>query len=160
VCADCAGSWTYQSSLDPHSTHSHTDFVILYAGCPIFWKSKIQSITAPSTTETEYIVLSSPLREVIVIIHYSRLKQTSPPIHYATPRIKCRTFEENMSCLNLATTHRTYPRTKHLSIQLHHFQSHVVNKIITVEHISTTEQFVNFLQNLYHGYNSIKYEID
>ena len=65
VDADWAGAWTFSSSFDPLSTHSRTGFVILYAGCPILWKSKIQSITALSTTKAEYIALSSALREVI-----------------------------------------------------------------------------------------------
>ena len=144
VDADWAGSWTYQSSLDPLSTHSRTGFVILYAGYPILWKSKIQSITALSTTEAEYIALSSALREVIaIILLLEDLNKQGLPIHCVAPRIKCRTFEDNMSCLNLATTHRTRPRTKQLSIRLHHFRSNIVNKIITVEHISTTEQLVD-----------------
>ena len=144
VDADWAGSWSYQSSMDPLSTHSRTGFVILYAGCPILWKSKIQSITALSTTEAEYIALSSALREVIGLIHLLEdLNSKGLPIHCATPKIKCRTFEDNMSCVNLATTHRTRPRTKHLSIRLHHFRSHIVNKIITVEHVSTKEQLAD-----------------
>ena len=144
VDADWAGSWSYQSSMDPLSTHSRTGFVILYAGCPILWKSKIQSITALSTTEAEYIALSSALREVIGLIHLLEdLNSKGLPIHCATPKIKCRTFEDNKSCVNLATTHRTRPRTKHLSLRLHHFRSYIVNKIITVEHVSTKEQLAD-----------------
>ena len=69
VDADWAGSWTYHSSHDPLSTHSRTDFVIYDAGFPSIWKSKIQYITTLSTTEAEYIALSTALREVIGIIH-------------------------------------------------------------------------------------------
>ena len=144
VDADWAGAWTFGSSYDPLSTHSRTGFVILYAGCPILWKSKIQSITALSTTEAEYIALSSALREVIAIIHLLEdLHSNGLPIHCATPKIKCRTFEDNMSCLNLATNHKTRPRTKHLSIRLHHFRSHIVNKTISIEHVSTTKQLAD-----------------
>ena len=64
-----AGAWTFNPSYDLLSNHCRTGFVILYTGCQIMWKSKIQSITALSTTEAEYISLSSVLREVIVIIH-------------------------------------------------------------------------------------------
>ena len=68
VDADFAGSWSSHSSHDPLSVHSRTGFCIFYAGCPILWKSKIQSIIALSTTEAEYVALSSALREVIPII--------------------------------------------------------------------------------------------
>ena len=144
VDADWAGSWTYHSSHDPLSTHSRTSFVIYYAGCPILWKSKLQTITALSTTEAEYIALSSALREVLGIIHLLEdLHKNGLPIHCATPKIRCRTFEDNMSCLKLATNHRTRPRTKHLSIRLHHFRSHIVNKTITIEYISTHDQIAD-----------------
>ena len=48
-----------------------------------------------------------------------------------------------MSCVKLANVHRTRPRTKHLSLRLHHFRSHIINKSITVEHISTKEQIAD-----------------
>ena len=44
-------------------------FVIMYAGCPIIWKISMQKLVALSTTEAEYIALSSALREVIAIIN-------------------------------------------------------------------------------------------
>ena len=130
--------------FDPISTRSRTGFVVLYAGCPILWKSKIQSLTALSTTEAEYIALSAALREVIGIIHLLQdLKDNGLPILGTKPKICCRTFEDNKSCIALATNHRTRPRTKHLSIRLHHFRSFVVNKIISVEYVSTTEQIAD-----------------
>ena len=45
-----------------------------------------------------------------------------------------------MSCVKMADNHKTLPRTKHLSLQLHHFHSHILRKIITVKHISTKQQ--------------------
>ena len=37
---------------------SRTGFVISYAGCPIYWASKLQTEIALSTTEAEYMALS------------------------------------------------------------------------------------------------------
>ena len=144
VDADFAGTWTINSLLDPLSCHSRTGFLISYAGCPILWKSTCQNLIALSTTEAEYIALSSALREVIAIIHLLEdLQSHSLPIHCPTPIIKCRTFEDNMSCVKMANNHKTRPRTKHLSLRLHHFRSHIVRKIITVEHISTKHQLAD-----------------
>ena len=144
VDADWAGSWTQLSSPDPLSVHSRTGFLIAYAGCPFLWKSKIQSLIALSTTETEYIALSSALREVIVIIHLLEdLTKQVLPIINSTTVFKCKTFEDNMSCIKLATTHCTCPRTKHLSLRLHHFRSHIVNKLITIEYIHTKDQLAD-----------------
>ena len=110
------------------------------------WKSKMQPLIALSTTEVEYIDLSSALREIIGIIHLlEELEQQGFHIHKVTPKITYNTFEDNMSCINFATSHRTRPRTKHLSLKLNHFRSHVVNKTITIKHISTKDQIANIL---------------
>ena len=141
VDADFSGTWTHLSAGDPLSCHSRTGFVMSYAGCPILWKSKVQSLIALSTTEAEYIAHSSVLREVISLIQLLEdLQSHGLPIHTSTPKITCRTFEDNMSYVKMANNHKTRPRTKHLSLRLHHFRSHILRKIITVEHISTTQQ--------------------
>lgn len=144
VDADFAGSWSDESSHDPLSTHSRTGFVIMYAGCPIMWKSTMQNLVSLSSTESEYIALSSALREVIGIMNLlNELKSRNFAFNEAIPVVKCRTFEDNMSCIEIATNHRTRPRTKHLSVRLHHFRSHVVSKTITIEHLSTKEQIAD-----------------
>jgi len=110
------------------------------------WKSKMQPLIALSTTEEEYIALSSALREVIGIIHLlEELEQQGFHTHNVTPKITCKTFEDNMSCIKIATSHRIRPRTKHLSLRLHHFRTHVVNKMITIDHIHTKDQIANIL---------------
>jgi Reverse transcriptase (RNA-dependent DNA polymerase) len=144
VDADWAGSWQERSSNDPLSSHSRTGFVILYAGCPIIWGSKMQQLIALSTTEAEYIALSTALRDVIHVIHLlEELHNHGFNIHHPTPKVTCRTFEDNKSCIEIATNHKTRARTKHLSVRLHHFRSHVVNKTITIEHVSTKEQIAD-----------------
>ena len=99
---------------------------------------------ASNTTEAKCIALSTALREVIAIIRLLEvLKSQDSPIHGSTPRIKCKTFEDNMSCISSATSHKTRPRTKHICIKLHHFRSSVVNKIISNEYVSTKDQITD-----------------
>ena len=71
------------------------------------------------------------------------LKARNFPIHQATPKVKCKVFEDNGSCIEIATNHKTRPGTKHLSARLHHFRSHTLNKTITVEHVSTKHQLAD-----------------
>jgi hypothetical protein len=113
----------------------------MYAGCPIVWASKMQSLISLSTTEAEYIALSSSLREVIAIINLmNELTSRKFNFPFPTPTVRCKVFEDNMSCIEIATNHRSRSRTKHLSVRLHHFRSHILNKTITIEHINTKEQ--------------------
>ena len=96
VDTDWAGSWNFPSSLNPISTRSRTYFVIIYAGCLILLKSKIQSLTVISTTEAEYITLSAALREVIgIICLLEDLQDNGLPILGTKPKICYRTFEDN-----------------------------------------------------------------
>ena len=71
------------------------------------------------------------------------IKQRGFDMYSPTPHVICRTFEDNKSCIEIATNHRTRPRTKHLSVRLHHFRHHVIKKTITIEHISTKEQIAD-----------------
>jgi hypothetical protein len=144
VDADWAGSWQHRSSPDPLSAHSRTGYVIMYAGCPIIWASKMQTLVALSTTEAEYIALSSALREVIYVMNLlNELQGRGFRLNTSTPVVRCKVFEDNQSCIEIATNHRTRPRTKHLSVRLHHFRSHIVAKTITIQHISTKEQIAD-----------------
>eukprot|EP00957_Ditylum_brightwellii_P075665 5750066-Ditylum_brightwellii.AAC.1 len=65
VDTDFAGSWRKADADNPDNLMSHTGFVIIYAGCPVLWQSKLQTEIALSTAETEYIALSSAMYEVI-----------------------------------------------------------------------------------------------
>ena len=144
VDADWAGNWHEDFSDDPGCANSRTGYLITYAGCPLIWASKMQSLIALSTTEAEYIALSTALREVIHLMHLlDEIKQLGFPVLHRTPRITCKTFEDNKSCLEIATNHKSRPRTKHLSVRLHHFRSYVAAKLIDIQHISTVDQLAD-----------------
>jgi hypothetical protein len=109
----------------------------------------MQPLIVLSTTEAEYIALSMALPEVIDVMHLMpELKNKKFTVYLPTPKITCRTFEDNQSCIEIATNHKTRPRTKHLLVRLHHFRSHIVSKSITIEHVSTTEQIADTFTKL------------
>ena len=61
VDADFAGGWKDVNHNIPESVLSRTGFFIMYAGCPVTWGSKLQTEISLSTTESEYIALSSAI---------------------------------------------------------------------------------------------------
>ena len=70
VDADFAGLWDRATAQDdPSTARSRSGFVIMFAGCPIIWMSKLQTEIALSTTEAEYIALSESLRHVIPVMN-------------------------------------------------------------------------------------------
>jgi hypothetical protein len=150
VDADWAGNWDKRFATDPASVFSRTGYVILYAGCPIIWASKMQSVVALSTTEAEYIALSTALREVICMMNLLKeLKQRGIPIPFTKPKVTCRVFEDNAACIELAKEPKLRPRTKHLAVRLHHFRDYVQRGEIDIQHINTKHQIADiFTKNL------------
>ena len=145
VDADFAGGYSDANALDPQSCLSRTGYVITYANCPIIWSSKMQSTISLSTTEAEYVALSSALRDVIFLMELAQeFELHGAPIPKSDkPLITCRTFEDNVGALELANNPKLRPRTKHIAVQFHHFRSYVQRKLITVQHVSTTEQIAD-----------------
>jgi hypothetical protein len=69
VDADFSGNWNKPTAADdPATSKSRTGFVIKFADCPLLWTSKLQTITALSSTESEYMALSASLRDAIFVM--------------------------------------------------------------------------------------------
>jgi hypothetical protein len=122
--ADFAGTYHPDDAEHQSDTaRSRTGFILKYAGCPLLWASRLQSEIALSTTESEYISLSSALREVIPIMHLIReLRDAGFTYTQHKPRIYCKAFEDNSGALEMAKTPKMRPRTKHINIKYHHFR--------------------------------------
>ena len=100
----------------------------------------MQTTIALSTTEAEYVALSTAMQDVMYFINLiSELKQFGIDLPEAVPKPStvCGVFEDNIGALELANTPKLWPRTKHLAIQLHHFRQYILNKTITVEKVDT-----------------------
>ena len=97
----------------------------MYANCPVFWRSTLQTEIALSTAEAEYIALSSALRQVLPLMTMMEEIQTVFPIHVSKPDFVCKVHEDNQSCIKMATGTKFSPRTKHIALKYHNFRSRV-----------------------------------
>ena len=86
VDADFAGGWDPGDALNADNVYSCTGYVISYAGCPIFWQSKLQTEIALSTAEAEYIALSQALRETIPMTNLMREMNAIFPLYLPWPK--------------------------------------------------------------------------
>jgi hypothetical protein len=60
------------------------------------WSSKMQTLIALSTIVAEYIALSTGLYKMISIINLvEEFKKLGFDIHSDTPKVNCKTFEDN-----------------------------------------------------------------
>jgi hypothetical protein len=118
----------------------------MYAGCPVTWKSQMQTEIALSSTESEYTRLSYALRDAIQTMELLKeMKQLGFPVQSTTPAVHCKVFEDNSGALEIATTHKYRPRTKHLNVKLHHFRDYITRKEISVHPIGTSDQLADYL---------------
>ena len=147
VDASFAGNWDKQDALtgDRDTARSRHGYIILYYGCPLIWKSQLQTEIALSSTESEYTGLSYALREAIPLMSLlEELKEHGFPVEQTKASVQCKVFEDNSGAIEIATNHKWRPRTKHLNCRLHHFWSYVPHSI-SIQHIPTDKQPADML---------------
>ena len=147
VDADFSGNWQQgDTHNDPMTAKSRSGWIVRFSGAPITWASKIQTITALSTTEAEYTAVSTSLREVIPLM--GMLKEATEQgvqIDNLPPKIYCTVFEDNSGALEFARLPKMRPRTKHINQSYHHFREHVERQEIHVQATPTEEQMADIL---------------
>ena len=140
----CQG-WNKADADDSENVLSRMEYVIMYAGCPIHWVSRLETEIALSTAEAEYIALSQALREVIPLMSLLEELHKIFPLHLVTPKFVCKVHEDNQSCISMAKTQKFTPRTKHIALKYHHFRSAVKAGRVTITYCRTTEQRADIL---------------
>jgi hypothetical protein len=122
VDASHAGEWKKETASNEDMAKSRTGYIIMFAGCPLIWLSKLQTEIALSFTKAEYIALSTATREIIYLIDFFReAKDKGVPINVNNAVVHCKIFEDNSGAIEMAKVPKMCPRTKHLNIKYHHF---------------------------------------
>jgi hypothetical protein len=135
--------WNEDTSDEPYSVKSCTGYVILFANCPVIWTSKLQTEITLSTMEAEYIALSQAMRDLIPMRTLLSELGTLTNLTFGDTITYSTVFEDKKGCVELATTPRMRPRTKHIAIKYHHFRSHVANGNIKIKSIDTKHQLAD-----------------
>ncbi len=110
VDADFAGNWK-QSEADSRDTAcSRHGYIILYTGCPILWASQLQTEIALSSTESEFVSLSTALHATIPIMELVKeLKSQRFDMVSTQPTVHCRVFEDNSGALKITQIPNMHP---------------------------------------------------
>jgi hypothetical protein len=145
VDASHAGEWSKEDAAsDPITAKSRTGYVIMFAGCPLVWASKLQTEIALSSTEAEYIALSTATREIIPLIEFLKeAKERGVPVDVKDAAIHCKIFEDNSGAIEMAKVPKMRPRTKHLNIKYHFFRQHVQTVLLSVHAVKTEDQITD-----------------
>ena len=149
VDADFTGRYGRDPDTESTSVKSRTGYIVKLGGCPVFWKSQLQSSIALSTAEAEYVALSQSLRVLLpmqellneIITHVD----VPPEFHVVDSTIRATVFEDTNSALQLATTHRVTNRTRYYAVKWHWFWDAVRTGKVKVAAIDTAEQDADYL---------------
>jgi hypothetical protein len=130
VDANFAGGWDPEDAKNADNVYSRTGYVICYAGCPMFWQSKLRTEIALSTAEAEYIALLQALRETIPMTNLMREMNVIFPLYLPQPKFVLKVREDKLPS-NIITP------GKHVKSQSN------PDGFIEIDYCSTEEQLAN-----------------
>ncbi len=145
VVVDFAGGWDLKDPHNASNLMSRMGFVIKYADCPIYWSSKLQTVIALSTAEAEYIALSSALYKVIPLMTIMKEINKVFPLMMNPPNFYCKVWDDNQSCIMMATSQKFMPQTKHIALKYHHFKKYAESGEILINYIHKKMQQADIL---------------
>jgi len=123
---------------DGDSYRSTSGQVISANGSPVSWKSKLQGKNVSSTTEAEFVAVSSTIKNVLCLRDLSR--QIGLPDPKPTP-ILC----DNKGAVQIITNDASAQRTRHLGAQLFFAKDQHNRKNVAVKWIDGREQTADIL---------------
>jgi hypothetical protein len=140
VDVDFAGLYAAEDSQDPICSKSCTGFVITVAKCPLMWASKLQTETALSTMEAEYVALSMAMGDLISLCRLTTLVCNAI---FGKDKYKAKihstVFKDNNGALQLARAPWITPRTKHYGVKYHFFRKNVSTGDIILEKVKSAD---------------------
>ena len=115
------------------TSRSTTGYVCLLGGAAVSWKSRLQSSTALSTMEAEYMALTACLQDVV----YLRELLGELGQHQSEPTW---IGEDNEACRSLVENPSISDRSKHIRLRYHYNRERVRDGTCYIQHVSTREQ--------------------
>jgi hypothetical protein len=141
--ADFAGLWGHEHPQDPHCARSRTGYVITLAGCPVLWKSTLQTEIALSTMESEYIALSTSCKDLFPLVDL--IKELGGclgvPVNDSS-NLHIKIHEDNVGALTLGKLEprRMTLRSKHYAIKYHWFRTQIGPRNVNLKKIESAKQ--------------------
>uniref|UniRef100_A0A1X7SF09 Reverse transcriptase Ty1/copia-type domain-containing protein n=1 Tax=Amphimedon queenslandica TaxID=400682 RepID=A0A1X7SF09_AMPQE len=118
--------------------HSTTGNLFQLAGGPISWLSKNQSVVALSTSEAEYVALSTCAQEAIWLRRLLNSLNAVPP----GPTI---INEDNQGAIAIARNPIAHMRTKHIDIHYHFIREAIQDQVIKVCYCPSEDMIADLL---------------
>ena len=105
--------------------------VFIHAKGAITWRCKLQTITAQSTVEAEYVALSFAVREALW------LRKLLPEIYGQDLGLPMKLHEDNMECISVAKDDVLKENNKHIDVKYQLIMEHVKKGNIVLKYTET-----------------------
>ena len=128
---------SFASDID--SKKSVSAYVSYVGGGPVSWKSKVQSTTALSSCESEYIALCAAAQEAV---HLKGLFLELVSEVIDTPVV---IYEDNMSTIQVSKNPVLHERQKHVEVKYHYVRECVAELRIQVRYLGTRLMIADLL---------------
>jgi hypothetical protein len=125
----------YGSSLV--TKNSMSGYVITFLGNPVSWTTKKQPVVAQSTTEAEFISINKCAKQ----LRWMSNLITSLGINISIPTI----FNDNSGAVVISKEPQLNPNTKHIEIRFQYIRQLMINKVMLIIQVSTTEMIADIL---------------
>ncbi len=123
---------------DRDSRRSTTGHLFLFSGAAISWLSQRQPVVALSSTEAEYVALSSAAQQAI----WLRRLLTELGVNTSLPTPIC---EDNQGAICLATNPVAHKKSKHIQIRHHYIRECVADKSVELHYVPTADMVADLL---------------
>ena len=147
VDADFAGRHHAEPLSDRNSARSRTGYIISLNGCPLIWKSALQTNLSQSTGEAEYCALSESLRQALpirnMLIQLTSIVRVPRPFTGEVGPIHA--WEDNSAALSLANNHRLTARNRWYNVKYHFFWQNVDDGTVDVKKVESSKQGADYL---------------
>ena len=146
---DCVGYSDADWGGDLDDRKSTSGYIFQIAGGPVSWRSRKQSCVALSTSEAEYIALTSAAQEGIWLrqLISEILKKPMKPVTI---------YEDNQSTICLARNPQFHGRSKHISIKFHFIRDNVKEGVIQMQYCKTENMTADILTKGLYGEKFMK----
>ncbi len=118
---------------------STSGFVFTMAGGAVSWKSKKQGCVAQSSSEAEYMALSSAAKEAIWLSKIFAVAESE------SDRRPVLIFVDNQGAIKMSKNDSSSTRTKHIDIQYHFVRDSLAKKLLSIDFCATQEMAADIL---------------
>ena len=120
----------------PNTRRSTTGWCMFLGDALISWRCKKQDRVSKSSTEAEYLAMSTASSEIVwlcgLLVELGFPQITSTPLH-----------DDNTSAIQISANPVFYERTKHIEVDCHSIRDTLESQVISLPHISSDLQVVD-----------------